>query len=610
MPRLIDSYNNYRLYLIIMKKIILSILLVFICCVGYSQSISVGSFRLLESDLTANTAGTMEQDQNGETAALIKVVTTQTGFTFDGGSLGIVKTKQTPGEVWVYVPRGSKKITIKHPQLGVLRDYYYPIAIDAARTYEMALTTGTVQTIVKQARTSQYVVFQLTPADAVVELNGELLKTEDGVASKMMKFGTYNYRVQAPNYLMEVGAVTIDDPNNKKVVNVPLKPNFSQVTINVGNDAEIWVNGEKKGTGSWTGNLGAGTYELEAKKQGHRSTLTTKDIVVTSTPQTITLQSPIPIYGEADINSTPAMADIYIDGQKRGQTPQLIDQLLVGEHQLRISRQGYTDYNGTFTINESETANVNTTLTKQATQLPTSPVNSASSDQKRVITVNGVSFTMIRVDGGTFQMGATKEQKHPQKDEKPTHQVTLSTYYIGETEVTQELWQTVMDSNPSNFKGRNRPVEEINWNACHEFLRKLNEETGLQFRLPTEAEWEFAARGGIMSQGYRYSGSNNLDDVAWYTNNSRGSTHNVKMKQPNELGLYDMSGNVWEWCQDRYNSYSSEAQTNPTGALSGAGYVCRGGSWNDSTNSCQVAVRDYYAPASPLHILGMRLVLQ
>ena len=126
--------------------------------------------------MTANTAGTMEQDQNGEVAALIKVVTTQTGFTFDGGTLGIVKTKQTPGEIWVYVPRGSKKITIKHPQLGVLRDYFYPQAIEPARTYEMTLIIGSVQTIVKPARNSQYVVFRLTPPNAIVELDGNLLQ--------------------------------------------------------------------------------------------------------------------------------------------------------------------------------------------------------------------------------------------------------------------------------------------------------------------------------------------------------------------------------------------------------------------------------------------------
>ena len=321
---------------------------------GFAQNISVSSFKSLDTDLTANTAGTMENDQNGETAALIKVVTTQTGFTFDGGALGIVKTKQTPGEIWVYIPRGSKKITIKHPQLGVLRDYFFPIAIESARTYEMVLIAGEVQTVVKQARTSQYVVFQLMPPDAVVELDGELLKTEGGVASKMMKFGTYNYRVQAPNYLLEAGSVTVDDPNNKKVVNISLKPNFAKVTINVDNNAEIWVNGEKKGEGSWSGNLGAGTYELEAKKEGHRSTTITQDFIVTAEPQIVKLQTPTPIYGEADINSSPGMADIFIDGKKVGQTPLLLSDLLVGLHTISIIKEGYESENKTITIKEGE----------------------------------------------------------------------------------------------------------------------------------------------------------------------------------------------------------------------------------------------------------------
>ena len=336
-----------------MRKILL-ILFAFWLIPGFAQNISVSSFKSLDTDLTANTAGTMEKDQNGETAALIKVVTTQTGFTFDGGALGIVKTKQTPGEIWVYIPRGSKKITIKHPQLGVLRDYFFPIAIESARTYEMVLIAGEVQTVVKQARTSQYVVFQLMPPDAVVELDGELLKTEGGVASKMMKFGTYNYRVQAPNYLLEAGSVTVDDPNNKKVVNISLKPNFAKVTINVDNNAEIWVNGEKKGEGSWSGNLGAGTYELEAKKEGHRSTTITQDFIVTAEPQIVKLQTPTPIYGEADINSSPGMADIFIDGKKVGQTPLLLSDLLVGLHTISIIKEGYESENKTITIKEGE----------------------------------------------------------------------------------------------------------------------------------------------------------------------------------------------------------------------------------------------------------------
>lgn len=348
-----------------MKRIffLLSFLSIVVSC--YSQNISVSSFKILDTDLTANTAGTMETDQNGETAALIKVVTTQTGFAFDGGALGIVKTVQKPSEIWVYVPRGLKKITISHPQLGMLRDYYLTIPIEAARTYEMVLISGEVQTIVKQQRTSQYVVFQLNPPEAVVELNGELLKTENGIASKMMKFGTYNYRVQAPNYLLEAGSVTIDDPDSKKIVNISLKPNYAQVKIEVEDNAEIWINGEKKGVGSWSGNLGAGIYEIEAQKEGHRRTSTTQEFVVSSEPQIIKLQKPIPVYGEADINSSPGMADIYIDGKKMGQTPLLLSNLLIGNHKLSIIKEGYEIVNKTLEITESETKSVSIQLKKK-----------------------------------------------------------------------------------------------------------------------------------------------------------------------------------------------------------------------------------------------------
>ena len=594
-------------------KQILIISLFFICALKTdAQNILVSSFRLLETDLTANTAGTMEHDQNGEVAALIKVVTTQTGFSFDGGSLGIVKTVQKPAEIWVYVPRGLKKITISHPQLGILRDYYLPVAIASAKTYEMVLIAGEVQTIVKQARTSQYVVFQLTPPNAFVELDGEVLATNEGTATKLMKFGTYNYRVQAPNYLPEAGNVTVNDPKNKHVVNIALKPNFSSVTLKVDGDAEIWVNGERKGTGSWTGNLGAGTYVFEAKKENHRDSYMSHDIIVTSEPQTITLQAPTPILGEADINSTPAMADIYIDGKKMGQTPQMVSDLLVGQHQVRISKQGFSDYNSTLTVKEGETSVLTAKLEKPKAEQTTAVSNSetTSSAGNQVITVGNVSFTMVRVEGGTFQMGATSEQgSDAVKDEKPAHQVTLSSYYIGETEVTQALWEAVMGNNPSYFKGSNRPAENISWKDCQAFIEKLNIKTGLNFRLPTEAEWEFAARGGNKSQVYKYSGSNSINDVAWFTDNSSKETHDVKTKQANELGLYDMSGNVWEWVQDWKGEYPSSAQSNPIGPSSGSLRVIRGGCWLFPASICRVSSRFNDYPNNG-YSRGLRLALQ
>ena len=577
------------------KRLYIVYFVVLFTSIVCAQNISVTTFKLLDTDLTANTTGTMELDQNGETAALIKVVTTQTGFTFDGGSLGIVKTKQTPGEVWVYIPRGAKKISIKHPQLGVLRDYYFPVAIEPAKTYEMILITGEVQTVVKQARTSQYVVFQLTPPNAVVELDGELLETNEGMATKMMKFGTYYYRVQAPNYLPEAGNVTIDNPKDKEIVSISLMPNFAKVTINVDNNAEIWVNGEKKGNGTWTGNLGAGTYELEAKKQGHRSTTITHDFIATSEPQIVKLQPPTPILGEADISSSPAMADIYIDGKKVGLTPQMVSDLLVGQHQVRISKQGYSDYNSTLIVKEGETSILTTKLEKPTGNLE--------------FTVGTVSFIMIQVDGGTFQMGDTNKQGSVENNENPVHQVTLSPYFIGETEVTQGLWEAVMGNNPSNFKGINRPVEQVSWNDCQEFIKRLNQKTGRKFRLPTEAEWEFAAQGGNRSKGYIYSGSNNIKEVAWFVNTTERSTCDVKYKNSNELGVYDMSGNVQEWCQDLFEHYSTKSVKNPKGPKKGVLRVFRGGGWNLLDNVCTIVNREYARPDTKRNNIGLRLAI-
>ena len=235
------------------------------------------------------------------------------------------------------------------------------------------------------------------------------------------------------------------------------------------------------------------------------------------------------------------------------------------------------------------------------------------SNGNRIITLNGVVvFTMIAVEGGTFQMGATSEQgSDAYSNESPVHSVTLSDYYIGETEVTQELWESVMGSNPSGFSGYpQRPVEQVSWNDCQEFITKLNELTGKNFRLPTEAEWEYAARGGNKTKGYKYSGSNSIGNVAWYTDNSSSRTHDVKTKQANELGIYDMSGNVWEWCQDWKGDYSSSSQTNPTGPSSGSYRVLRGGSWNYGARYCRVSSRDSSYPDYRSYDSGFRLVLQ
>ena len=187
--------------------------------------------------------------------------------------------------------------------------------------------------------------------------------------------------------------------------------------------------------------------------------------------------------------------------------------------------------------------------------------------------------------------------------------VTISDFCIGETEVTQQLWQAVMGSNPSKLKGTKHPVETVSWNDCQEFIKKLNQLTGGHFRLPMEAEWEFAARGGNRSKKTQYAGGSNLGSVAWFGDNSGNTTHDVATKSPNELGLYDMSGNVWEWCQDWKGSYSSSAQTNPTGPSSGFSRVERGGSWIIYAWCCRVSYRVSDAPSYRSSNLGLRLAL-
>lgn len=243
-------------------------------------------------------------------------------------------------------------------------------------------------------------------------------------------------------------------------------------------------------------------------------------------------------------------------------------------------------------------------------------------------TVNGISFIMVAVEGGTFTMGATSEQGSEAKDdERPTHSVTLSDYYISQTEVTQGFWKAVMGTtmrqqsaktNSSEYifgEGDDYPMYYVNWDECQQFVSKLNsllssQLNGKHFALPTEAQWEYAARGGKKSKGYKYSGSNTIDSVAWYKDNSGEKTHPVATKSPNELGLYDLSGNVYEWCRDWYGNYSSSSQTDPQGPSSGSRRVIHGGCFSSPANTGRVAYRYDYSPVDSACGLGLRLVLQ
>ncbi len=229
-------------------------------------------------------------------------------------------------------------------------------------------------------------------------------------------------------------------------------------------------------------------------------------------------------------------------------------------------------------------------------------------ERERMRPLRELEANMVYVEGGTFTMGATSEQgSDVYRDEKPVHQVTLSSFHICKYEVTQELWQAVMGSNPSRFNGSKRPVEKVSWEDCQQFITKLNQLTGKNYRLPTEAEWEYAARGGNLSKGYKYAGSNSIGDVAWYDGNSGNHTHDVGLKRANELGLYDMAGNVYEWCQDWKGHYPSSSQTNPRGPSSDSNRVFRGGCWYYDAKYCRVSYRSGNPPSESGSIFGLRL---
>ncbi len=462
----------------------------------------------------------------------------------------------------------------------------------------------------------QYVVFEVEPANAMVFIDNEPQTTQEGFVQTVLQNGSYSWRVMAKGYYEQSGTFTVSGA--KVTRKVTLKADAAMVTISAGGGADIWVNNERKGNSSWRGMLSSGTYIFEARKEGHRTTRLSQTITSATAEQSYTLDAPTPIMGRLDVSCVPAIADLYVDGKKIGETP-LTTSLMVGEHSVELRRSGYTSQSQKVSVSEGKTATVNVTLAKVATTASTA---STAATYAASATANFDGFEMVFVKGGRFKMGATAEQGSDAEDnEKPAHSVTVSDFYIGKYEVTQAQWEAVMGTTVTQQRdevnkemylrgvGADYPMYYVSWNDIQEFIEKLNAKTGKKYRLPTEAEWEYATRGGNQSKGYKYSGSNDIGSVAWCSNNSGKQTHPVGQKQPNELGLYDMSGNVYEWCSDWYGSYSSDPQTNPTGPATGTNRVLRGGSLDDNARSCRVSDRLNFNTWDR-HNFGFRLVCQ
>ena len=595
-----------------MKKSLLFLLFVLQTIAALSQKLQVESFKITESDISAQTQP--RKDLNDRNCALVKVQFVGAISEVEGN---VVKPLVSHGnETWVYMPQGSR-------QLKLLTQRYLPVMVTFAdygveklesnRTYVLVLVKPNGQNDPIDAGGNFYAISVL-PKDAKVTVDGVLQESSsDGEYSAMLPYGTHTYKVEAGGYIRQSGSFSVSSGDMAPIC-VSLVSVMPSVSVTCPTPAvSLYVDKKSVGNVPWSGSLKEGMHLIEVKKNGYRSQQKT---ILLSQQQKLDVGfgELVAILGNLSVNYKPFGAEVYVDGKKLGQSPRVFNGLLIGNHQVEVRKDGYATDTKSVTISEGQTASISGTLASNTASSSNGYASSSSvssgGNEISIPVKNGITIDMVKVEAGIFMMGATSEMQYPVDDEKPVHQVTLTKdYYMGKYEVTQALWKAVMGRKPSFFEGDNLPVEWVSWNDCQKFISKLNKMTGRRFRLPTEAEWEYAARGGKKSRGYQYSGSSNISDVAWYDGNSGSKTHPVGTKQANELGIYDMSGNVYEWCQDSYVSYVSASQTNPTGAVSGAFRVGRGGGWNCIARGCRSAFRYGYAPDDRDSYLGLRLVL-
>ena len=595
-----------------MKKSLLFLLFVLQTIAALSQKLQVESFKIAENDISAQTQP--RKDLNDRNCALVKVQFVGIISEVEGN---VVKPLVNHGnETWVYMPQGSRLLKILTqsylPVMVTFADYGVE-KLESNRTYVLVLVKPNGQNDPVDAGGNFYAI-SVQPKDAKVTVDGVLQESSsDGEYSAMLPYGTHTYKVEAGGYISKSGSFSVSS-GDMAPISVSLVPALATVSVTCPTPAvSLYIDKKSVGNVPWSGSLKEGMHLVEVKKNGYHCQQKTIQL---SQQQKLDVAfgELIAIQGNLSVNYKPFGAEVYVDGKKLGQSPRVFNGLLVGNHQVEVRKDGYTTYKKSVTISEGQTMSISGTLASNTAFSSNGYASSSSvssgGNEISIPVKNGITIDMVKVEAGTFMMGATSEMQNPFDDEKPVHQVILTNnYYMGKYEVTQALWQEVMGSNPSYFKGDDLPVEQVSWDDCQEFIGKLNSMTGRKFRLPTEAEWEYAARGGKKSRGYQFSGSSNISDVAWYTDNSGSKTHPVGMKQSNELGLYDMTGNVWEWCQDWYGSYVSSSQTNPTGDVSGPRRVGRGGSWYYNARFCRSSFRYRDDPDRRIYFLGLRLVL-
>lgn len=482
-------------------------------------------------------------------------------------------------DIWMYLTsKVADYVKISHPDFSTF-EYTFPMDLQAKKGYEMTL----VNSMAMAAGSGGLTVTTTPEVNANISLNGFKMAQTTPYNNGMIAAGRYEITLTKDGY-KPVKRTAEVKAGEYTAVEVEISVIYGKIQVTTEPEgAIVSLDDEVIGTTPLaTTNVPIGAHIMKIEKPGYA--YITKDFTL-SENDVLGFSEKLSDKRRVTIATDKDGDRISIDGKFMGLSP-LKTELTYGEHAVTAQRNdGY------------ERVGYKTITVKQEND----PLISLDFYERIYFKVKGAEFEMIGVDGGTFWMGCTYEQTDCENDELPIHEVTLSDYYIGKCEVTQALWTAIMGNNPSVDIGDNLPVEKVSWNDCQEFIIKLNQITGMQFCLPTEAQWEFAARGGNKSHGYVYSGGNNPDDVMWYRRNSGkkylsyyqksmgdrsgykepknndNKAHAVGTKAPNELGIHDMSGNVGELCQDWFGPYSSESQTDPTGPTEGKTRVIRGG---------------------------------
>lgn len=624
--------------------------------------IEISSFKLEELDLTANIKGTTVLDKNGERCALIKISPRVPQLIYDVGHQGIVDVKIKKNETWLYVPHDIKFIKIAHQDYETTR-LDFPINIREARTYRMSLKVNEPDKTRKDDSLSiqHYLEQEIVPYMGKVD-NGRrlvckvgnvtfhLIRVEGGMfqmgATKEMKkpldVEKPVHQVTLSTYY--IGETEVTQGLWKAIMEYNpshFRGNLQRPVENVDYlDCLAFIENLNKATGlnfclpteaEWEFAARGGIHSKHTQFSGSKkldevgwtyyNTINSNGVRTTH-PVKKLKPNELKIYDmTGNVREwcsdwfAPYTKEPQID-PKGPETPHEDRKIFKGgaynnkEDFCRISRRHNNVSTHRNRGNGMRLAlKIDDDTLRHLPEYEPEPISLTHKSLSFTIG-DSVRFVMKRVKGGTYCMGGTKDMGTPYDDEKPTHHVTVDNFYIGETEVTQEMWKAVMGDNPSVFRGNKLPVECVSWLDCQKFIKKLNRITGKKFRLPTEAEWEFAARGGNNSYQFRFSGSDNLLSVAWCRDNSEQRTHDVKTSRGNELGIYDMSGNVWEWCQDCKIPYPKHHQKNPLGVgASDTGHVIRGGSWDDMEKDCRSSMRNESDPMSVFSTVGFRLAL-